>query len=68
MNGSIAINAAMRMIDFTNRGFYFLLVLMIISLSVFYFIIVSIWINIELLKKPAQTKLTIVFLNKSISL
>ena len=68
MHGSVAIYAAMRMINFTDRVFGFLFVLMIISFSIFKVIVIGIWTNIEPSEKPPQSKFSVVFLDKSISL
>ena len=66
--GSVSINAAMGVIYFTNRVFDFIFMPVIISLSIFKVIIISIGEYIELPEKPLQPEYFIVFLNKSISL
>ena len=68
MYGPVSINAAMGVIYFTNRVFDFIFMPVIISLSIFKVIIISIGEYIELPAKPSQPKYYIVFLNKSISL
>lgn len=68
MYGSVSINAAMGVIYFTKRVFDFIFMPIIISLSIFKVIIISIGEYIELPEKPSQTEYFIVFLNKSISL
>ncbi len=68
MYGSITINSAMRVIYFPNRVFDFILLLMIISFSIFKIIVISIWVDIKLPEKPSKPKFLVVFLNKSISL
>ena len=68
MYGSVSIKATMGVIYFTNRVFDFIFMPVIISLSIFKVIIISIGEYIELPEKPSQPKYLIVFLNKSISL
>ena len=69
MYGPVSINAAMGVIYFTNRVFDFIFMpVIIISLSIFKVIIISIGEYIELPEKPSQPEYFIVFLNKSISL
>ena len=68
MYGSITINSAVRVIDFPNRVFDFIFLLMIIGFSIFKIIVISIWADIKLFKKPSKPKFPVVFLNKSISL
>ena len=68
MYGPVSINAAMGVIYFTNRVFDFIFMPVIISFSIFKVIIISIWTNIELPKKPSKSKFIMIFLNKSISL
>ena len=68
MYGSLSINAAMGVIYFTNRVFDFIFMPVVISLSIFKVIIISIGEYIELPERPSQPKYFIVFLNKSISL
>ena len=47
MYGSVTINSAMRVIDFSNRVFDFIFLLMIISFSIFKIVIISIWIDVK---------------------
>jgi len=68
MCGSITINSTMRVMYFSNRVFDFILLLMIISFSIFKIIVISIWADIKLPEKPSKSKFLVVFLNKSISL
>jgi len=68
MYGSITINSTMRVIYFSNRVFDFILLLMIISFSIFKIIVISIWADIKLPEKPSKPKFLVVILNKSISL
>lgn len=68
MHGSVAINTAVEMINLAKRAFDFILMLMIISFSIFKIIIISIWANMKLSKDPSKSKFLVVFLNKSISL
>lgn len=68
MYGSITTNSAMKVIYFSNRVFDFILLLMIISFSIFKIIVISIWADIKLPEKPSKPKFLVVFLNKSISL
>ena len=68
MYGSITINSAMRVIDFSNRVFDFIFLLMIISFSIFKIVIISIWIDIKFPEYPSKSKYLVVFLNESISL
>ena len=68
MYGSVTINSAMRVIDFSNRVFDFIFLLMIISFSIFKIVIISIWTYIKLSEKPSKSKFIVEFLNESISL
>ena len=68
MNSSVAINSAVRVINLANRVFDFSFMFMIISFSIFKVIVIRIWIDIKLSKKPSESKFLTIFLNKSISL
>ena len=68
MYGSVTINSAMRVIDFSNRVFDFIFLLMIISFSIFKIVIISIWIDVKLSEEPSKSKFIVEFLNESISL
>ena len=68
MYGSVTINSAMRVIDFSNRVFDFIFLLMIISFSIFKIVIISIWTYIKLSEEPSKSKFIVEFLNESISL
>ena len=68
MHGSVPIHSAMRVIDFSNRVFYLIFSTIIISLSIFKIIIISIWTYIKLSEEPSKYKFIVEFLNESISL
>lgn len=68
MYGSVTINPAMRVIDFSNRLFDFIFLLMIISFSIFKIVVISIWTDIKHSEKPSEPKFLVIFLNESISL
>ncbi len=68
MHGSVPIHSVMRVIDFSNRVFYLIFSTIIISLSIFKIIIISIWTYIKLSEEPSKSKFIVEFLNESISL
>ena len=68
MHGSVPIYSTMRVIDFSNRAFDLVFSAMIIRLSIFKIIIISIWTYIKLSEEPSQSKFIVEFLNESISL
>ena len=68
VHGSVPIYSTMRVIDFSNRVFDLIFLTMIISLSIFKIIVISIWTDVKLSKKPSESKVFVVFLNESISL
>ena len=68
MYDSISIHFAMRVIDFSNRVFDLIFLTMIISLSIFKIIVISIWTYIKLSEEPSKSKFIVEFLNESISL
>ena len=68
MYGSVTINSAMRVIDFSNRVFDLIFLTMIISLSIFKIIVISIRTYIKLSEEPSKYKFIVEFLNESISL
>ena len=64
----VTIDTIMFMIDFMNLCLHFCFMGVIISLPVFPVVIVSVWINIQPSKQPADTECLMILVNKSISL